>query len=116
MRTNGRGLILKVFTQATIDEHTDKDDVTGIESYNQNLAEQIEREVLKLNKRIISKPYRRHMRRIAMAMQHDSTILESVLSGETDPTELAEQTFSSKNNLGLIGQLLFNENKLDEIK
>ena len=56
------------------------------------------------------------MRRIAMAMQHDSTILESVLSGETDPTELAEQTFSSKNNLGLIGQLLFNENKLDEIK
>lgn len=44
MRTNGRGLILKVFTQATIDEHTDKDDVTGIESYNQNLAEQIERE------------------------------------------------------------------------
>jgi len=56
------------------------------------------------------------MRRIAMSFQNDPTLLETVLSGKTDPSQLAKQTISSKNNLGEIGKLLFNEKKLDDIQ
>jgi len=44
MRKNGRGLILKAFSDATISGHTDPEEIAEIESYNQTLAEQIERE------------------------------------------------------------------------
>ena len=72
--------------------------------------------VMRINKRIVSKPYRRHMRRISMALNNDTDLLEKVLSRSLDPAQIAEKTSNSKNNIGEIGKLLFNENKLDEIK
>ena len=71
---------------------------------------------MRLNKRIVSKPYRRHMRRISMALNNDLELLEKVLSRTLDPTQIAQKTSNAKNNMGQIGKLLFNENKLDEIK
>ena len=56
------------------------------------------------------------MRRISMALNNDLELLEKVLSRTLDPTQIAEKTSNAKNNIGDIGKLLFNENKLDEIK
>ena len=38
----------------------------------------LEREVLRLNKRLISKPYRRHMRRLTLRLRKDNDIGKTI--------------------------------------
>ena len=39
--------------------------------------------------------------------------VESIISGEMDPAEAAQETFESSSNAESVGRLLYNENKLD---
>ena len=91
------------------------------------LSNAIEREVLKLNKRLISKPYRKHMRRLTLRLRRDNHLgrkvfqfcllsafsVESIIAGEMDPAQAAQETFESSSNAESVGRLLYNENKLD---
>ena len=40
-------------------------------------------------------------------------LAETIISGEKQPQELAEETMAGRNNHKDVGRLLFNENKLD---
>ena len=42
-----------------------------------------------------------------------STLVESIIAGEKDPSEVANETHEANSNAESVGRLLYNENKLD---
>ena len=73
MRNKAQAHLTKVFVDHMVEDDLDDDLKNQLIENAELYAKSIEREVLKLHKRLISKPYRKHMQRICLQLRNDVT-------------------------------------------
>ena len=73
MRNKAQAHLTKVFVDHMVEDDLDDDLRNQLIENAELYAKSIEREVLKLHKRLISKPYRKHMQRICLQLRNDVT-------------------------------------------